>query len=135
MLRIAFGAVLLAQVQDVRAGHELLNEYLSDLKLNSQTSADVLYRVNKPQKQLVEDREFLINRISTWTVITRQQVLIAIGGNSPVFQSPNPPIAARLEIDLNTALQSDLIGPALLAKIYSSLIEQGRTIAAEGDIE
>ena len=102
--RIAWGAVLLRQVQSKAEGYHLLSNYLKDVTIDADNSSDFSYSINRPRK--FSSGEITINRVSRWSVINYKIFRISdigSGGGSLVLdplRDGNP--ACRLELDINT---------------------------------
>ena len=133
--RLAFGAILLKPVKNVKEGYENLIPLLPNINLDPGSSSDFFYQINRPRdlKKLVE--EIRINRLSKWSVESWNLVTFAMDdsgiGVSPGFENIN----CRLELDISTMPRTNYILPKeKLPLIFEELIELGKEISEKGDI-
>lgn len=129
--RIAFGAVLLAPVENTKAGYELLSTFLS-FQLDP-SSSDFLYQINRPRPaRTLGDLE--INRLSKWSVARVQSLRLTFGPASPTVEAVEVLTACRLEFDINTSHKWDKALPSeALPPLFDELVELGQEIATNGD--
>ena len=122
------------EVEDADSGFKTIEEYTPLSDLHSPAVTDLLYQVNRPREsQVVPDMQ--INRLTKWSVIRYGVMSIVIGPAEQEIESSSAALAARLEMDINTAavaiVQSDRIG--LTNMIFGELMRLGAEIAREGD--
>lgn len=132
--RTAFGAVLLAEVPDVRSGHLALSRYLPAVKLDPESS-DFSYSINRP-RTIRKPLYLKINRLSRWRVIQLVGYKIDALERQAVTQPLGPSwVACRLELDINTdAGFVDELPQEQLGAILKELISLGCEIAEKGDV-
>lgn len=132
--RLAFGAILMQPVQDRAMGYRQINAYLP-FRLDSETSSDFFYQINRPRDSTSGIPGLRINRLGRWSVAYFQGVRMTISpaarGVAPVEEHH----ACRLELDINTAadFQAEFSGEQLAA-IFRELVDLGKEIAEKGDI-
>lgn len=129
--RLALGAILLAPVENTKAGYARLATFLPfDLDPNS---SDFLYQINRPRPaQALDGLE--INRLSKWSVARMQSLRLAIGPASPTVEAVDVLTASRLEFDVNTSPKWETALPSeALPALLDELVGLGQEIAAKGD--
>lgn len=135
--RLAFGAVLMQPVDDLRTGYELIAKYLPNITLDPDGSSDFSYQINRRRDSLTGIEGLRINRLSKWSVAKRGTTRIALSPKEAraSFFPTSETYACRLELDINTTpdYQADLPHDQLAA-IFQELVDLGKEIAIEGDI-
>lgn len=132
--RLAFGCVLLQEVEDHPTGYSLVSSYLP-FKLDENNISDFIYRINrKKQSQVVNG--LIINPLSTWSAIALRNFTIVASENRVIQQDMSDPLyAARLELDINTAQEFEGVLPSeKLQALFDELIRFGTDIATNGDV-
>jgi hypothetical protein len=129
--RLALGAILLAPVEDAKAGYERLSTFLP-FKLDP-NSSDFLYQINRPRPaQALDDIE--INRLSKWSVARIQSLRLTMGAANPIAEAVDVLTACRLEFDVNTSAKWQKALPSeALPALLDELAGLGQEIAAKGD--
>ena len=134
-IRLAFGSVLLMEVESVIAGNERMNQILQGVKIDATESHDFFYQINRRRiSNTLSDLR--LNRLSKWSVIQGGSVGFMAGGD-PVVQisPPREFFACRLELDVNTVGNlSEPIPTEMTGAVFNELVVLGREIATEGDI-
>lgn len=133
MLRLAFGAVLVADVADRRQGYETLAGYLPQLTIDPDGSSDLIYQINRPRPSKVISG-LMLNRLSHWSVSQMVQIVFQAGG---VVQTPLPAThLCRLTLDLNTipTNNNEKLPQARLVPLLEELQGFALEIAQNGDI-
>jgi hypothetical protein len=139
--RLAYGATLLEPVESKESGYRRIAEYLPAIKIDP-GSSDLFYQINRPRESQVIRSNFLLNRLSKWSVSSFQAVRIAVAAMvnqriQPSIHSHGgaPVMACRLELDLSTpaGTQNELPHDTL-PHIFSELVALGSEIAQKGDI-
>lgn len=137
--RLAFGALLFQQVASKKVGYEILSKYLT-FKIEADKVSDLLFQINRPRYSLLETT-LLLNRLTKWSVGAIDLVALELsrsGKNTIVksFSTTNLIYAVRLELDMNTSPEYQ--GPFKkkeILPIFEELIDLGKEISREGDIE
>jgi hypothetical protein len=115
VVRIAFGAQLLAPARSREAGYEKLAKLLRSVTVDPKNMRELVYRVNWPQASTVL-RDLQLNRITAWTSVSVSTSLIN-PGTGEAFAVENSQDAVSLEIDHNTTadrkipLETDVLVP------------------------
>ena len=131
--RIAFGALLIQNVENKKRSYEKLSSYLPYVKLDVEKSSDFFYQINRPRESLVVEG-LSINRLSKWSAI--QQQLVSVELISGSRQISDPSYACQLELDINTSQKRDVdIDREVEYELFRELMEFGKEISVEGDIE
>lgn len=131
--RLAVGVVLLLPAQDGPAGYRKLNELLSTVKVDPESS-DFQYRVNRPRPSSSGVPDLRINRLTTWSAVRLQRKLEA-DGNPVSTDLPSTQYASRLELDINTPhSRDDALPHEKLPSLFEELSSLALEIAACGDI-
>ena len=129
--RLALGAILLAPVENTKAGYARLATFLPfDIDPNS---SDFSYQINRSRPaQALDGLE--INRLSKWAVARMQSLRLAIGPATPTVEAVDILTACRLEFDVNTSPKWEAALPSQqLPALVDELVGLGQEIAAEGD--
>ncbi len=134
LARVAFGSVLLQEVDTHANGYALVSSYLP-FKLDSKNMSDFLYRINRKRNSATIN-ELVINRLSTWSAISRQNFALLASAGHAIQQSLSEPVyAIRLELDINTAQDyGNNLPTEKLGDIFLESTKLGIEIAQEGDI-
>jgi hypothetical protein len=119
-IRIAYGAVLLNEVSDRKAGYEILSACLPIIKFNPESWTDFSFQVNNKNSSEVL-AGMTLNILTKWNAI--QMVRIPIEQTSSAHTDKN---ACRLEFDLSS--EADNKAP-IEAGNLSLLYTEFRTIA------
>ena len=132
-IRLAFGAVLSRNAEDLASAYKDLSRFLPGVDLSGVEVPDFLYSINRPRTLPDGIR---INRINKWSVMQGGAISIGMGpGNRPELASELPDLACRLELDINTAPKSLTSIPSEEAtKLFEKLVELGIEITEKGDI-
>ena len=133
--RLAFGAVLLVEVDDLPGANEILCTLLPSLNLDLEGVADFLYRVNR-RRNLSSIPDNPVNRLSTWSVAQGGSVQLTMIGNvNPQVTRQDNRFACRLELDVNTVgMFPTPLGEAKAADLFNDLVNLGKEISEKGDI-
>ena len=133
--RLAFGAVLLAEVDDLRDANVMLDTLLPAVNLDPENASDFLYRVNR-RRLMASSPGMSANRISTWSVAQSGTVGFVIAGNSPPqITSSAGRFSCRLDLDVNTVdMFPSPLGGAQAAELFNELVALGKEITEKGDI-
>lgn len=136
--RIAFGAVLLSPVDDVREGYRLLAGHLStSLKVDFETASDLLFRINRSREiPRREGKSMQVNRLATWSVVRRMATGLSISGEQVVRSAAQLLLtAAQLELDINTAPETEFEAQGAEAfDVFEVLTKMAEEIAEKGDV-
>ncbi len=135
--RIAFGTTLFQPVSDHATGYQRLGEYLSNsVKVDPLGSRDFSYRINRPREVVVGNSKLKVNRLSNWSVAFFSSLSFATSNfQVPPIIKGEPDYVLRIEIDINTATESDnVLAVDQLNDIAEILIGQSNEIVENGDI-
>jgi len=131
--RLAVGAILLLPAEDSPAGYRKLNELLSTVEVDPESS-DFQYRVNRPRPSSSGVPDLRINRLATWSTVRLERKLEADG--KPLSTDlPLTQYACRLELDINTPhSRDDALPHEKLPALFEELSSLALEIATCGDI-
>jgi len=129
LTRLAFGAILIQPTVTHETAYELLKSYLHfDIKLEN--TSDFLFQINRRRNTTTDIPSLLVNRLSKWSAMRFQQAQLL-----PVQQIGQSFYAARLELDINTAVEfEEELPSSKLSEIFQELSELGEEISVKGDI-
>lgn len=133
--RLAFGAHLGKMTDDIHTGYEEIQQYLPNVKLDPQNTANFRYQINRPRKSEI-DSKIMINRLNTWSV-----VLVSTGGvtidpmASKISANVQSSHVRVLELDINTASVDGSIAKNKVRKVFQELVEHGQEISSKGDVK
>lgn len=138
IIRLAWGAVLMAPVRDREEGYRRLASYLPSLKIDPVGSSELHYQINR-RRISARHAGLSINRLSKWSVARIQSARLQIGpipsGLAPMHTVGNDLSACRLELDINTAVENAVPFPADVAQaLLGELAELAIEISKEGDL-
>ncbi len=133
LTRLAYGAVLRIPVETLIDAMKLLNDFLPAVKIDPESSSDLTYRINRKRKMRVGEKEILFNRLNTWQTIRSSFISIDLAEKGTAHRQ-DVNLAARLDLDINTAPSEEPFGREELIPIYSTLRELGTELAEKGDI-
>ena len=135
IIRLAFGAVLLQNVANLRMAYEKLDILLPAVDLKDVYTPDFLYQINRPEESTVVNG-LRINKISKWSVAQSGSIAIALGSGGPIDVSMSPVgIACRLELDINTAAESTReFDTSEAHQLFDELLSFVDAIASKGDV-
>lgn len=136
LTRLAFGAVLLEEVNGRESGYRRLDKLLPDINIDVENSHDLLYQINyRRASNAVPGIE--INRLSKWSVALISPMTIQIqSGEATVRSKSGDPISAvRLELDINNVPQSEFVISAdSVEELFGELVSLGAEISAQGEM-
>jgi hypothetical protein len=136
--RLAFGTVVLQEVQDRIAGYKLINDYLPAVDVDAEGSTEFSYSINRP-RTANDLAGIKINRLSRWSVGLFQPISFTmIVGQAPVASSVTgePAHALRLELDINTeGERRDPLPNQQLPALIDRLVAFGTEIITRGDLK
>jgi hypothetical protein len=133
--RIALGPVLFSPVADLQEGYRRLVPLLHTVNIDPDGTADLFYQINRPRVSRLGIPALRINRLSKWSVIVSQQVLVRMSPGAPQLIETQPVVACRVEMDINTApsFEGDLPRDRL-ADIVDEMADLTLELAVRGDI-
>jgi hypothetical protein len=137
VMRLGFICRIVQPVKDHNSGYKTLRQYLPTVNLDPK-STDFMYRINRRRKSVTGPRQLLLNRLSTWSIITRAvqaQTVLSTGQASEKKSVVPPSLACMAELDINTdpGFPSEL-PRSKLVPIFRELVELATEIAAKGDV-
>lgn len=121
--RLAFGAVMLLPRSSHEECYRTLDDLLPHLKL-SPTSRDFQYRINNPIESVLCPG-IRVNRLSTWSAIRANISLLNPENSLELY-------AVRVEIDVNTTVETPLSGKEDATAMMNELAEYARLLLVEG---
>ena len=101
LTRIAYGAVLLLEVDDLESGNRLLGELLS---LRADGALDLEYKINRRRDSAIEPG-VAINRLCAWSTIKAMLGYIEVPANGdqlPTMSTQRPEVMWRLSRSIST---------------------------------
>lgn len=133
--RLAFGAVLLHPCENREASYQLLDAYLPDVRVSSQ-SFDFTYKVNRKRPSNVVEG-LKINRLNSWSALhwMMSVSLSQAQGATTRDLRPLEGDACQLELDINT--DAEFQGELPMNRIvetWQELLQLGTEIAEQGDV-
>lgn len=133
--RLAFGALLLQKADSIAGALKTLEPFLPSLRLDAETSTDLLYQINRPRPTRTDVAGLRINRLAKWSAqsISTVQFGAAIPSISGV-SSPMVTYSACLEADISTVADQRELPAASLAALVEEQVDITREIATTGDI-
>ncbi len=133
--RLAFGATLLHRVPSQQKGYELLSSCLPDVNLDSQSSSEFMYQINRPRCSRSVADSLDINRLSRWSVMGFATLGVMVNKDQSRSSISEPIFACSLVLDINTSEdRSEEIDKKTLSAIFQELVDLGKEIASHGDI-
>ncbi len=133
--RLALGGVLFQPQADRNVAYVQLQKYLPAVRLDPRTS-EFLYQINRPRNTQTGIPQLRINRLTKWSVMLLQSLLIAAGEGSPTVTGTHREVACRLEVDLNSS--AEFVGPLppdRLVPLLNELATWAKEIAISGDVD
>jgi len=135
MSRIAFGCVILLPVSDIREGLRRLIPYLPNVKIDPDGMSDLLYRVNRRRISEGGIKNLVINRLSTWSVVSVEFKRIDLTPGQSVVAPSNPSYSCRADIDVNTIPEySETFDGKQALTLWNELKRLGTEIIEKGDV-
>ncbi len=133
IIRIAFGAGLLAAQPDLQQAYVSLLSMLRSVDGDPARMRDFMFRVNWPQNSM-SINGLTLNRLTTWTVVQVQWLLFDTGANALTKDTSASPFV-RLEIDHNTDGEwTQPFDPGRLVAIYRELFNLAVENAERGEL-
>lgn len=132
--RVAFGAISAAPVEDQSAGYRCLDRLLPTVEL-SPGARDFMLQLNFPRQSSSSGPAVTINRLSKWSVAQMQMVSITSTGAVLVQGPQTTQFAARCEVDINTAAETQIPDGTNLVDLLEELRQLGAELKAKGPVE
>lgn len=130
-VRLAYGARLAKEADDLRSANRALAPYLPNVRLDDDAE-DFLYHINRPRNSRTQPG-IRINRLSKWGTLKWQ--LFLAGGGGVQTATPRDRVASYLELDLSTNVErQELLPDGSSADLLTEMVELGEEIAARGDV-
>lgn len=134
--RLAFGAILVAPVEDRKAGYLQLSGYLPSVTLDPEGSSDFLYQLNRPRESSIDGFEIKINRLTKWSIGVWRSLELLMSPVSAAYRRTEGQPFCRLELDINTDQNfASELPKEKLNQIFQTLVDLGKEIAQKGDIK
>ena len=133
--RLAFGASLLKQVDDLAMAIQQVAEHLPDMRFESMEGADFTYQVNRRRRsKTVSHAE--INRLAKWSTqhFGTLQLQIRPPGQ-PRVQESDAGVVRTLHLDMNTTPDTAEIDHSAVPDLFDELLGLAREIANTGDTD
>ena len=116
-----------------RTTYKVLAPNLHYVEVDIEGSSDLMYQISR-SRQSSYDPDIKINRLTKWAVIKLETG--AILDNPLTKIQTNEAFAAHLEIDINTAKETErTYSPDELQALFEELIVLGNEIVERGDIK
>lgn len=135
--RLAFGSTINLPSKDHKTGYIQLSEYIKSVKIDP-NSRDFVYQINRRRTSKIGIEGLLINRLSTWFVATFQVLTTSLTLSTKEIKTTKnaPNRACQLTIDINTCQEyKDCLPKEKLGGIFEELVDMGKEIICQGDIE
>ena len=135
--RLAFGAILVEEVQDLNDAQRALQLLLPNVAFDPNDGVeDIFWQINRPRQSRVV-AEIKINRLMKWSMPEVSVLAIPVVGRAVASGShvAAKSQAVRVELDINTdAKRQNELPTTDLGKLFEELVELANEIALEGDI-
>lgn len=137
--RLAYGGVLLLPVGSLPDAYRRLDGLLPAVEIDPENTRDFTYRINRRRVSRCSVEELKINCLSTWSVVQIIETLVDLSADGQqtqkVVQRPGSRSICRLEIDINTAPEFNLIfDKDVVSALFEEIVDIGNEIATEGDV-
>lgn len=135
--RLAFGSIINFPSKDQQDAYTKLSAYIKNVKIDPVKSRDIIYRINRRRISKIAIPGLDINRLSTWNVIKYQAVAASLVSEKMTTTKVSEiSYACQLQIDINTSEESENELPKeKLGEIFDELVDMGKEIISQGDIE
>ena len=135
VIRLAFGAILLKKVPDIKSAYRILAPFLPNVTTPGEEASDFQYQINRPrQSRSIEGLR--VNRLTKWSAMPSGTISVTIvPGARPELTTGSLLFASRLELDMNTSPESKNIIPQDQTNaLFVELVHLGTEIADKGDV-
>jgi hypothetical protein len=134
IIRIAFGAILLAQTDGREDAYNKLAKLLQSLKVDPKNSKELTYSINWPRESKVFPG-LELNRITHWSsMLIRRNLMQMTGSQMSVVVEGTEFHTVRLEMDHNTAQDNTKpFEKARIIPIFEELVTMARQNADAGE--
>ena len=132
--RLSFAGKILLPTTDRIASYKQIGKYLTNVKIDGETSSDFIYRINRKRKSITLPA-YEINRLSTWaslklTIVAKTELSLE---GAPEFSEDFA--ACSVDLDINTIPEITTPIPSdRLIDLFDELLSLGMEIAEKGDI-
>jgi hypothetical protein len=135
VVRMAFGAILLARCADRQDAYKTLIGLLKTVQGDPERMRDLIFRVNWPVKS-TSVVGLTLNRITHWAVLEIHAIQLVIPTSAqPVIADTPGTFVIRLELDHNTdAGWTDPFDQNRLVPIYNELVQLALENAEKGEL-
>jgi hypothetical protein len=131
--RLAFGAILLQQVDNMSDGMRCLSKYLPFLDLERREGTDLLYQINR-RRRSNHVPHVLVNRLSKWSLEYAQSgALVVAPARRPRLETSEPQTVVKLVLDVNTAPENNAISLDRMPILLTEFLGFAQEIATRGD--
>jgi len=132
--RLAFGSIINLPTKDQQEGYKQLSAYIKNVKIDPVKSRDFIYRINRRRASTTGIDNLEINRLNSWSVASFSTAILSIP-TSAKTRTANC-YACRLEIDISTCQEfQNHLPKGKLSEIFDELVDMGKEIITQGDIE
>lgn len=132
--RLAFGSVINLPIKDRVEGYKQLSAYIKNIKIDPVKSRDFIYRINRRRASTTGIDSLEINRLNRWSVASFRTIVLSIPTSEKTRTKDC--CACRLEIDINTCQEfQNHLPKGKLSEIFDELVDMGKEIITQGDIE
>lgn len=135
LTRLAFGAVLFKNQDNIEDVFNLLSSYLNCIDFNLiSKNTDFQYNTNRPRIIEMDNLKLKINRLMKWNARIMNLLSINTSSNERILTA-YPQV--MMELDINTAVEEKqhIFNNNIIINILSILIKFANEICTEGDIE
>lgn len=135
--RLAFGSIINLPSKDQQDAYTKLSAYIKNVKIDPVKSRDFIYRINRKRIPKIAIPGLDINRLNTWNVIKYQTLAASLVPEKITTTKVSEiSYACRLQIDINTCEEfKNGLPKEKLGEIFDELVDMGKEIISQGDIE
>jgi hypothetical protein len=132
--RVAFGAILLANVSDRIEGYKMLTPLLPSIKVDPANSEELFWQINRPRASSVLNT-IRINRISKWSVLNAQRMLFQMSPEASIATAASPVMTAvKADLEANTPVSDAALPKDRLKDILEELWLAVEELSVKGDV-
>lgn len=130
--RVAVGEHFILSAKSKEDAYALMAKFLPDVRIDTASSSDFLYRINRPRNFDAGGKSIAINRLSQWSCM-RLQIRIEAGSATG---KTNIGDAVSLTTDINTVPEADFSNLSAESKIelIGNIFDFSRELAEKGDV-
>lgn len=135
-VRVAYGAVLHRPCKTKEEGYEMLQAFLPYVTLDSESSYDFSYQINRRRKSKAKKDIEYFNRLSAWSVARFTAMAIQVDDQgTKSIPLGSTAFSCRVALDINTPGENAVpINKKEIAELFDEFSKAGAEIAEYGDI-